>query len=176
MQPITVAVVEINQDQHASVEKLVQHNGANVELLTDVRSNYDHTLERRLVPRNGVTPVDDAIARIKRLNPRVLLVNANTSIAEYCDLLLALQHQCPETRAILIINETTEESYLLEMLASGARGFITGNLDSLNLSKIVKVVDQGEPWISRKLIGKIMHKIVSTSRHDASEADCDSSC
>ena len=175
MQPITVAVVEIDQDQHIPVEKFVRQNQTNVELLTDIQSNYDNHVERRFVSRNSVTSVDNAIARIKRLNPRVLLVNANKSIDEYCDLLLALQYQCPDTQAILIIDETVaEENYLLKMLASGARGFISNNLDSLNFSKIVRAVDQGEAWVSRKMTGKIMHEIVSASRCDSSGIGFDS--
>lgn len=176
MQPITVAMVEIDQDQHIPVERFIRQNETNVELLTDTQSNYDKKVERRFASRNSVTPIDNAVARVKRLNPRVLLINANKSIDEYCDLLLALRHQCPSTQAILIINETmVEENYLLKVLASGARGFISNNQDSLNFAKIVKAIDQGEAWVSRKMTGKIMHEIVSTSRCDSPEGDFDSS-
>ena len=175
MQPITVAVVEIDQDQHIPIERFRRQDEADVALLTDTQSNYDNKVERRLVSRNNITPVDNAIARIKRLNPRVLLINANKSIDEYCDLLLALRHQCPSTQAILIINETeVEENYLLKALVSGACGFISSNLDSLNFSKIVRAIDQGEAWVSRKMIGKIMHQIVSASHRNSSEGDFDS--
>ena len=175
MQPITVAVVEIDQDQHLPIERFIRQDETNVELLTDTQSNYDNNVERRLVSRKSITSVDNAIARIKRLNPRVLLVNANKSIDEYCDLLLALRCQCPSTQAILIINETVvEENYLLRVLASGARGFIPNNSDSLNFSKIVQAINQGEAWVSRKMIGKIMHQIVSASHRDSSEGDFDS--
>lgn len=175
MQSITVAVVEIDQDQHIPVEKFVPQNQINVELLTDTQSNYDNYVERRFASRHDVTPVDNAIARIKRLNPRVLLVNANKSIDDYYDLLLALRYQCPDIQVILIIDETVaEEDYLLKMLASGARGFIPNNLDSLDFSKIVRAIDQGEAWVSRKMTGKIMHEIVSASRCDSSGIDFDS--
>lgn len=174
MQPITVAVVEIDQDEQLPVEKFVYQSETNIKLLTDKQSNHDSNVERRLVSRNNITSIDNAIARIKRLNPMVLLVNANKSIDEYRDLLLALREECPTVHAILIINEIAEESYLLEMLASGARGFIPNNSDSFNLSKIVKAIDRGEAWISRKMIGKIMQEIVSASHCNPSEGDFDS--
>ena len=60
------------------------------------------------------------------------------------------------------------------MLASGARGFIPNNSDLLNLSKIVKAIDRGEAWISRKMIGKIMQEIVSASHCNPPEGDFDS--
>ncbi len=176
MQPITVAFVEINQNQQIPMEKFVQKNEMSIKLLADISSGYDHTLERRLVSRDNVTPVDNAIARIKRLNPRILLVNANKSIDEYCDLLFALRYHCPNTQAILIINETVEDNYLVEALACGARGFITDSLDSLNFSKVIKAIDRGEAWVSRKMIGKIMQQIVLAARDDSIEAGFDSSC
>ena len=55
------------------------------------RSDDAYAVERRNLSRDGITSVDNAVARIKRLNPSILLVNANKSMAEYCDLLLALQ-------------------------------------------------------------------------------------
>ena len=174
MQPITVAIVEIDQDQRVPVGKLLRHKETAVELLTDAQSDRVYTIERRRVPRNGITPVDNAIARIKRLNPSVLLVNANKLLDDYCDLLLALQYQCPNTRAILIVNEPIEEDYLLKVLMCGARGFITNNLDSLDFSKVVTAVHRGEAWLSRKMTGKVMHQIVSASQCDSSEADFDS--
>ena len=61
MQLITVAVVEIDQDQHIPVEKFVRQNQTNVELLTDIQSNYDNHVERRFVSRNSVTPIDKAL-------------------------------------------------------------------------------------------------------------------
>ena len=97
MQPITVAIVETDPNQRAPVERFVRQDETDIKLLTDTSSNYDSSVERRLVSRDGITSVASAIARIKRLKPRVLLVNANESSDAYCDLLLTLRHQCPDT-------------------------------------------------------------------------------
>lgn len=174
MQPITMAVVEIGQDQQVPVGELLRHKETPVELLTDTRSDRAYTVERRQMPRDGITPVENAIARIKRLNPHILLVNANKLLDEYCDLLLALQYQCPNTQAILVVNEPIEEDYLLKALTCGARGVITNNLDSLDFSKVAMAVHRGEAWLSRKMTGKIMHQIVSAAQRDSSEANLDS--
>ena len=58
---------------------------------------------------------------------------------------------------------------LFRALASGARGFIVSDLNSLDLSKVVKAVDQGEIWISRKMQGKIMEQIVIAFQHEMRE-------
>lgn len=168
MQSITVAVVEIDQDHHVPIKELLQQSEIHVELLTDAPSDYDNKIERRGMPRSGIAAVDNAIARIKRLNPNILLVNANRSMEEYCDLLVALQQQCPNTQSILIINESIEEAYLLKTLACGARGFITNDKDLINFSKIVKAIHRGEAWLSRKMIGRLMQQIVSTTHCNSS--------
>ncbi len=169
VQAITVAVVEIDQEQQISVDKLVQQNNKQIKLLIDNESSYNSQLERRQESRHEMTVIDNALARIKRLSPRVLLVNANNSIEEYCDFLLALQYLCPDTHAIMVINETVRDDYLFRTLASGARGFILSDLNSLDLSKVVKAVDQGEIWISRKMQGKIMEQIVIAFQHEMRE-------
>ena len=174
MQPITVAMVEIDQDQHVALEKFLPRNETNVALLTDIPSNYKN-IERRLISRDAVTAVDNAIARIRRLNPRILLVNANKPTDEYCDLLFTLWQQCPDTQAILIINETVEENYLLRTLACGARGFITNSFDSFNFLKLIRAINRGEAWIPRQMIRKIMHHIVFASQCESLEGDFDSS-
>ena len=169
VQAITVAVVEIDQEQQISVDKLIQQNNKQIELLIDNESSYNSQLERRQESRHEMTVIDNALARIKRLSPRVLLVNANNSIEEYCDFLLALQYLCPDTHAIMLINETVRDDYLFRALASGARGFIVSDLNSLDLSKVVKAVDQGEIWISRKMQGKIMEQIVTAFQNEIRE-------
>jgi DNA-binding NarL/FixJ family response regulator len=174
MQSITVAIVEINQKQRVPIEELLRPHETNVELLTDVQSNYDNTVERRCIRRNDITPVDNAIARIKRLNPSILFVNAHRLMGEYCDLLLALQYQCPNTQAILILDEPIEEDYLLETLSCGARGYITNDWNSVDFSKVVMAVHRGEAWLPRKMIGKVMQQIVSASHYNFSESDFDS--
>lgn len=169
MQAITVAVVEIDQEQQISVDKLIQQNNKRIKLLIDTESGDNPQCERRQESRHAMTVIDNALARIKRLNPRVLLVNASNSIEEYCDFLLALQCLCPDTHAIMVINETVRDDYLFRALASGARGFILSDLNTLDLSKVVTAVDQGEIWISRKMQGKIMEQIVTALQNEVQE-------
>lgn len=166
MQSITVAIVDIEQDQQRQtpLDELLHHNTTHFELLTDLPSVDIQSIERRRIARNELSFVENAIARIRRLNPQVLLMNASEAIQECCDLLLALQDQCPGTQALLVIDETIEESDLIKALACGARGFIAEDLDSVDFSKVVSAIDRGEAWLPRKMTARLMHQIVSASR------------
>lgn len=175
MHSITVAIVDIGQDQQRQmpINDLLRHNGDQIELLVDLSSDGAQSTERRCTVRDDLSFVENAIARIRRLNPQIVLMNTGQTIQECCDLLLALQDQCPDTQALLVIDEDIEENDLIKALACGARGFVTEDLESLDFSKVVTAIDRGEAWVSRSMTAKLMHQIVAGAR-DFAEANVDS--
>ena len=166
MQSITVAIVNIEQDQQRQtpISELLHHNSTHFELLTDPPSDDIQTEERRRIARDDLSFVENTIARIRRLNPQVLLMDASQTMHECCDLLQALQSECPSTQALLVIDDTIQEDDLIKALACGARGFIAEDLDSIDFSKVVTAIDRGEAWVPRKMTARLMHQIVSASR------------
>lgn len=166
MSSITVAIVNIeqNQQRQTPISELLQHNATHFELLTDPPSGDIQSMERRCIARDELTFVENAVARIRRLNPQVLLMNAGQAMQECCDLLRALQDYCPSIQALVVIDEAVGEDDLLKALACGARGFIAEDLDFINFSKVVTAIDRGEPWVPRKMTARLMQQIVSASR------------
>ena len=81
-----------------------------------------------------------------------------------------------DKRVVLLIDEeATEENQLLEALASGARGFLDSKrVNTPSFSKMVKAVDKGEAWVSRKLHGEMMNKILFNLSVKMNEVDFDS--
>lgn len=181
VQTITVAVVEASQEKRVQLEKFLQQDKDTnaIEVLTDEISNKGG-VERRLKPRSDLTFLDDIVARIERMKPRVLLVSTQVQqlSGEFCNLLLTLRSQCPETLVVLLIDEkATEKDLLLDALASGARGFLDNNkVNTPSFSKMVKAVDKGEAWVSRKLHGEMMNKILFPFSMKTNEVDFDSIC
>lgn len=181
VQTITVAVVEASQEKRVQLEKFLQQDKDinAIEVLTDEISTKGD-VERRLKPRSDLTFLDDIVARIERMKPRVLLVSTQVQqlSGEFCNLLLTLRSQCPETLVVLLIDEkATEKDLLLDALASGARGFLDNNkVNTPSFSKMVKAVDKGEAWVSRKLHGEMMNKILFPFSMKTNEVDFDSIC
>lgn len=176
MQFITVAVVDIEQDQqrHTSISELLRHNTTHFELLTDLPSAHHQSTERRCIARDDLSFIDNVIARIRRLNPQIVLMSVSRAMHECCDLLLALHDHCPGTQALLVIDDGIEENDLIKALACGARGFISERIDSLDFSKVISAIERGEAWVPRRIAARLMHRIVSASRQDVAEADFDS--
>ncbi len=174
MQPITVAIAEEDGSRRAKFEHSLQEVQG-IKVLTNVATSEGNmTKNRRLKPRTNITAIEDAVARIRRLNPRVLLANLKQCTDADCSMLLSLRHECPQTLVVLLADESgQQEDRVMKALAIGARGYLSGEADSNYLSKAVHVIDRGEAWVPRKMLGKIMDQWCNVT---SMEARLDPSC
>lgn len=163
MQAITVAIVDVDQENRMQLEQSLQEEKGKIEVLREIASDFDRMVERRLAPRTELTLVENVIARIKRLKPRVLLVNTKRLPDVTDDLLTTLRKQCPETLILLLIDNTVGERMIMKALINGACGYLEDNVDASSLSKAVCAVDKGEAWVPRRMLAKIMDKILFAS-------------
>ena len=90
-------------------------------------------------------------------------MNTHQLKKESFDLLNALNKHCPDTFPIVLVKEEVDDSHVLKALENGARGVVNCISPSLSVSKIIYMVAKGEPWVSRKILAKMMKKIISTS-------------
>lgn len=159
MQPITVMVVEIGQSQAISIQDLERNS--NVRVLDESKLNDYNTVGSLLHEQKGtVDSIESTLEKIDRLNPKTVLINANQTIQEYCDLLVAMRHQQPYIQVILVINDSVSEDYILKALSCGAQGFITNKLSTFDFIKVINAIDQGEIWVSRKILAKAMDQVL----------------
>ena len=163
MQAITVAIVDVDQENCVQLEQSLQKEKGRIEVLREVTSGFDSMVERRLTPRTELTRVENIIARIRRLKPRVLLVNIKRLPDVIDDLLTTLRKQCPETLILLLIDNTIGERVIMKALINGACGYLEENADASSLSKAVYAVDKGEAWVPRRMLAKIMDRILFAS-------------
>lgn len=168
VQPITVMMVETEQDQSIAIEDLLKNNDSAIQILSERDCGDEALIDA------SSNFIDSVMIKIGRLNPKIILINANQTVEEYFDLLTALQLQHPSIHCLFIINDSTSEAYLLRALSNGAQGFVMNELASVDLLKIVSALDRGEIWTSRKILAKAMNVITSSSQSDFSEVDFDS--
>ena len=164
MQLINVAVADVNQQRREAMEHFLQQDKQEIAVLTDVLSEQDERVnERRLKSRKNVTLIEDNLARVNRLKPKVLFVSAQYFLDADRMFFVLLRRQCPEIWVILLTDETTEENEIMKALASGVCGFLSHKTSFVDLLKATKAVEHGEAWVPRKLHGKIMGKISHAS-------------
>ena len=160
MQTVTVAIADTDPGRRAKLEQSLQ-GGQGIKLLTNVMPDgIDVSVDRRLESHANMTSIEEVLARISQLKPRILFINFDQSTEGDFALLGALQRECPETLVVLLTDKSAQDEQILQALANGARGCLNHEADPFYFLKAVRVVDQGEIWVTRKMLGKIMDKVL----------------
>jgi DNA-binding NarL/FixJ family response regulator len=164
MQPVTVAIADTDHNRRAGYERFLQNENG-IMLLSDeiskTGSSVDRTfMDRRSRSRANITISEDEIARIKRLNPFVLLVDMNLCTDEDSAMLLSLRRECPDAMVVLLVDDSIQDDQLLKILKIGARGYMKYGTVQMQLSKAIHAVGRGEAWVSRKMLGGLMSHIL----------------
>lgn len=155
-----MAIADTDAGRRSKLEQSLQE-GSGIEVLTDVMSDRDgipaaHEPE----PHKNPVSTEDVVARITQLKPRILFVNLDLSIERECALLETLHRTCPETLVLLLTDKSVQEEQIIQALANGARGCLSHEADPFYFLKAVRVVDRGEIWVTRQMLGKIMDRVL----------------
>ena len=167
MRPVTVAISDIDRSRRTRNEHALR-DVSDVTLLTNVTAaNGAEFTTRRLKPRTNITIIEDEVARVRRLKPRVLLVDLSLcqDSDENCIMLKSLHHECPATLAVLVGEEAGNEDLIIKALEAGARGYLSYEAVHQHLAKVASVVNNGEVWVSRKMLGKVMDRVQGYELH-----------
>jgi DNA-binding NarL/FixJ family response regulator len=165
MLSVTVAVADINRDRRAGYERLL-HGEDGITLLSNAGLNVvdrnDHAFtNRRVEQRTNISACENEVARIKRLNPSVMLVSLDMETDEDHELLLSLRCECPDSYIVLLADDGVKDSQIIQALEIGARGYLKQEAVGIHLSKAVQVVGRGEAWVPRKMMGRIMDRLLN---------------
>jgi DNA-binding NarL/FixJ family response regulator len=159
MQKVTVAIADTDAARRAKLEHSLQGE-QDIKVLTNgISEEREAPADRRLHSRADITEFEDVIARIGRLKPRVLFVNLDQSTGGFA-LLQALHREYPETLLVLLTDKSAEDEQIIQALANGVRGCLDHEAAPSYFLKAVRGVDRGEVWVTRKMLGKIMDRIL----------------
>lgn len=141
MQAITVAIADDDGEERAKYEHALQ-GAQGIRVLTEISTD------------------ESDITRIRRLNPRVLLVSLKEATDADCAMLNSLRGKCPEMRVILFTDASViQEDQVMQALAKGAHGYLNLEAGPAHISKAIHVINQGEAWVPRSMLGKVMDQI-----------------
>lgn len=145
MLPITVVIAEEEKERRATCARLL-------------------TAERgiRVVGEVGTAAATLGTAR---LAPRILLVDSKLALGHGL-VLPMFRRSSPKTRVIVLIGQNSGPA-LLEAFAHGAHGVLNRRMLRALLTKAVRRVADGESWIPRKLIPKILDSLRSETNSAA---------
>jgi len=110
--------------------------------------------------RNGL----EVIIGVAKLKPHILLLNFNLLKRKGIPLLQTLRLRSPKTKVILLIRRAREAT-LLKALSYGVRGYLRESLLTTFLPKMVHDVNNGEAWVPRKMVSKILDHLTNLTTH-----------
>lgn len=159
MQTVTVAIADTNAGRSAKLEQLLKH-GQGIEVMANVVTNV------RGLSRSGfctleLADIEDIVIEVARLRPRILFFNLDSPGSASLAVIEALGRECPDTLVVVLMDGLIDEEAILDALARGARGYLSHEADPRYFLKAVRVVDQGEIWVPRRMLGRIMDKVCS---------------
>jgi DNA-binding NarL/FixJ family response regulator len=164
MRPVTVAIADSDPKRRAEYENSLRGELGGA-LLTSVDSGNEASndalfSERRRKSRRNTTPGEEEVFRIKRLKPRVLLINLDLEADEDCSMLVSIRRACPEALLVMLAGDSAREDQILHALEIGIRGYLDQKTARSQIAKVVQVIDSGEAWVPRKMLDKVMRRLV----------------
>ena len=95
--------------------------------------------------------------------PRILLVDLNLCAELNSSVLSTLRRECPETYVVLMVDDDSimSEDLIMQAMEDGARGYIGRETSHRLLSRVAQVVDRGEVWAPRKMLGQMMDRVLN---------------
>jgi DNA-binding NarL/FixJ family response regulator len=96
-----------------------------------------------------------ALNAIENKQPSVVLLNyavREEETADYIKLILKVSIDC---KIVVIANELSQEN-ILNCLIAGAKGYQEINQLSIYADKLIKVIDAGEAWITRRMVAILL--------------------
>lgn len=100
-----------------------------------------------------------ALNAVEQIQPTVILLNYNLQKTETNNYIKALLKMSSNSKIVVVANELADNE-ILGCLVAGAKGYqVIKSLDQYIL-KIIKVIDAGEAWVSRRMVAKLLDELV----------------
>ena len=98
---------------------------------------------------------------IKKLKPRILIIDYNNTGHFSIEDIHFVKKQYPETK-ILVITDDQDRARILKVVEAGIHGFLSHNSDNDEIIKAVMMLFQGEEYYSHDVLNIIHNKSVSS--------------
>lgn len=90
--------------------------------------------------------------------PQVLICRFSLAAVESFALLRALRGEYPAPSVLLLTDRSILEEQIIQALNAGARGYLNYDGMSSQLAKAVRSIGQGEAWIPRQTLGRLLDR------------------
>ncbi|WP_263787838.1 response regulator transcription factor [Salinibacter grassmerensis] len=132
-------------------------------ILEAIRNRIDDTLDVEVC--GMATSSDEAFRKIEDMAPDTAVVDISLEDAHGLDLVQNLQSQCPEVQ-VVVYSMYDEMVYAERAIQAGASGYLMKDQPTEDLIEAIRVVNEGEVFLSREMASQILNKV---ARGESSE-------
>lgn len=99
-----------------------------------------------------------ALNAVEKMQPSVVLLNYDVRKEQTIDYIRLILNVSSESKVVVLAEGLSDEK-ILSCLVAGAKGY--QNLKQLDeyVNKLIKIVDAGEAWITRRMVAKLLDNI-----------------
>ena len=99
-----------------------------------------------------------ALIAVERDKPFIVVLRYELREQQTAEYIALLNAASPDSKIILVAPELTDRE-VIDCLVSGAQGYLQFADLARFLNKAVKVIRQGEAWVSRRIISLMLEKL-----------------
>ncbi len=99
-----------------------------------------------------------ALNSIEKMQPSVVILNYEVRKEQTIDYITLILTASSDSKIVVIADELSEEK-ILDCLLAGAKGYQSVKQLDEHINKLIKVVDAGGAWVTRRMIAKLLNKI-----------------
>jgi DNA-binding NarL/FixJ family response regulator len=99
-----------------------------------------------------------ALNAVESLKPSIIIVNYNIHKTATMELVSLLFKASLQSKIVLIAPKLSDDE-ILNYLAVGTKGYLQTEEVEKFINKLIKVITDGEAWISRRLVSKLIARL-----------------
>jgi len=99
-----------------------------------------------------------ALNSVEKMQPSVVILNYELRKEQTLDYIKLILNASSGSKIVVIADELSEEK-ILDCLIAGAKGYQSFKQLDEHINKLIKVVDAGGAWVTRRMVAKLLNKI-----------------
>jgi len=132
-------------------------------ILEAIRDRIESTIDIEVCGETGSS--EEAFRQIEKLDPDVAVIDISLEDAHGLDLVQNVRAQYPDIQ-VMVFSMYDEMVYAERAIRAGASGYLMKSKSTEELIEAIRVVNDGEVFLSRDMASRILNKV---ARGEASE-------